>query len=66
MDITEIDCDGLKAAGMTVEQIVRQPRFPKTGVIAGILSSTRQLTIPRGDAVIPGLARPGEADRPAR
>jgi len=41
------------AAGMTVEQIVRQPRFPASGVIAGILSPQRQLTIPRGDAVIP-------------
>ncbi len=46
--------EGATAVGMTVEELAGQPKFPSSGVIAGILDKDRRLTIPRGNAVIPG------------
>jgi trk system potassium uptake protein TrkA len=46
--------EGACAVGLTVAEVVARPGFPETGVIAGILDKERRLTIPRGDAVIPG------------
>lgn len=46
--------EGALAAGLTVAEIVSRPGFPQSGIIAGILDKERRLTIPRGDAVIPG------------
>jgi len=46
--------EGAAAAGLTVSEIVTRPKFPRSGVIAGIFDKERRLTIPRGDAVIPG------------
>ncbi|MDI9583794.1 MAG: TrkA family potassium uptake protein [Acidobacteriota bacterium] len=46
--------EGAAAAGLTVREIAQRPSFPQSGVIAGILDKERKLTIPRGDAVVPG------------
>ncbi|NSW56052.1 MAG: TrkA family potassium uptake protein [Armatimonadetes bacterium] len=46
--------EGAAAAGLTVREIAQRPNFPQSGVIAGILDKERKLTIPRGDAVVPG------------
>jgi len=46
--------EGATAVGLTVQEIVARSKFPTSAVIAGILDKERRLTIPRGDAVIPG------------